>query len=246
MEAQKQDYHISFFKPTTPQAKANRNMVLWLVLVWVVAIFGFQILLKVLEKPTPETAYTEYKAVWEDVKNETASQEQLSSFAKSTLSVLGKVFITADEKAVLENALSWSFYQISDPGVQEEITEFQAYEKSIEDIQDKDYVATKLKLESNLSPVLALEKSDVRRKFLPLSLDAKGMNEFTQENKDALPAIMDKYLIHNQSALTDIVFLGFPFHYFYTAVFLLVLFVFLCWIYSVRTDALNKQFGKED
>ena len=53
MEKPSEGYHISFFKPTTERARANRNMVLWLVTVWFVAIFGFQILLKILEKPVP-------------------------------------------------------------------------------------------------------------------------------------------------------------------------------------------------
>ena len=57
MESQKNDYHISFFKPTTDIARLNRNIVVFLVCIWTVAIFGFQIALKVFEKPTPEPAY---------------------------------------------------------------------------------------------------------------------------------------------------------------------------------------------
>ena len=57
MDHSSKNYHISFFKPTTPQAIANRNMVIWLVLIWFIAIFGFQILLRVLERPTPEPSY---------------------------------------------------------------------------------------------------------------------------------------------------------------------------------------------
>ena len=53
MEEQK-DYRISFFKPTTPFSKTNRNLVITLVLIWAIAVFGFQILLRVMEKPTPE------------------------------------------------------------------------------------------------------------------------------------------------------------------------------------------------
>ena len=82
-------YHFSFFKPTTPQATANRNMVLWLVSIWFVAIFGFHILLRVIEKPTPEPAYITFENVWENVENGTASAEQYQEFGKATLSVLG-------------------------------------------------------------------------------------------------------------------------------------------------------------
>ena len=57
---------------------------------------------------------------------------------------------------------------------------------------------------------------------------------------------MGLYLIHNRSVLTDTKFLGFPFHYFYTAVFLLILFVGLCWLYCIRTDMFHKKYGIED
>ncbi|MBT3244179.1 MAG: hypothetical protein HN352_13605 [Bacteroidetes bacterium] len=37
MEAIPADYRISFFKPTTDSARRNRNMIIQLVIVWVVA-----------------------------------------------------------------------------------------------------------------------------------------------------------------------------------------------------------------
>ncbi len=70
MDEKNNSYHISFFKPTTEQAKANRNMVVWLICVWAVAIFGFQILLRIIEKPTPEAAFITFAEVWENVKSE--------------------------------------------------------------------------------------------------------------------------------------------------------------------------------
>ena len=68
MESEKNDYHISFFKPTTDSARRNRNMVVQFVLIWAVAIFGFQILLKLIEKPVPEQAFVSYESVWTDIK----------------------------------------------------------------------------------------------------------------------------------------------------------------------------------
>ena len=68
----------------------------------------------------------------------------------------------------------------------------------------------------------------------------------TSEEKEKLPQIMDKFLIHNRSVLTDTTFIGFPFHYFYTAVFLLVLFVGLCYLYAKQIERLNNQFGIDD
>jgi putative solute:sodium symporter small subunit len=72
------------------------------------------------------------------------------------------------------------------------------------------------------------------------------MESFEDSERAQLTGIMGLYLIHNRSALTDAKFLGFPFHYFYTAVFLLILFVGLCWLYCVRTDMYNKKYGIED
>jgi putative solute:sodium symporter small subunit len=54
---------------------------------------------------------------------------------------------------------------------------------------------------------------------------------------------MTKYATHNQSVLTDFAFLGFPFHYFYSGVFLLILFVFLCWLYCIRLERLQKKYS---
>ena len=72
------------------------------------------------------------------------------------------------------------------------------------------------------------------------------MESFDTESRDVVAEAMGLYLIHNRSVLTDLKFLGFPFHYFYTAVFLLILFVGLCWLYCVRTDLFNKKYGIED
>ena len=64
MEKNTNEYHISFFKPTTPQAKANRNLTLLLVLIWAVAVFGFHIVLRLIEKPVPEPILAEFEQVW--------------------------------------------------------------------------------------------------------------------------------------------------------------------------------------
>jgi putative solute:sodium symporter small subunit len=79
-----------------------------------------------------------------------------------------------------------------------------------------------------------------------LELSAENTGKLTSETINSLPGIMKKYLIHNQSFLTDFKFLGFPFHYFYTAIFLLILFVGLCWLYCVKADSLNAKLGIVD
>lgn len=250
MDKTSDEYHISFFKPTTPQATANRNMVLWLVLIWFFAIFGFHTLLWIIEKPTPEPAYTAFQNVWDEVKSQKADQTQLQKFGQSTLSVLGKVAITPADRAILDNALSNTVYQLSDEaaktGLVEKVKDFEALKNGIEDISDQDYIKSKKAISAELSPLLKLSALDIRSKILPLELTSGNMDNLTAETKENLPGIMKKYLVHNQSFLTDFKFLGFPFHYFYTAVFLLILFVGLCWLYCVKTDSLNAKLNVID
>jgi len=243
-------YHISFFKPTTTQATANRNMVVWLVLIWALAIFGFQILLRVLEKPTPEPAYIGFQEVWGNIENGSAGVEELQVFGRASLSVLSKISITANDKAPLNNALSWSVFNLASDSLKESVVakvkDFEKIKSEITNISDEGYIASKISLSSEIAPLLGLETSDIRSKILPLELESENMQQLAEDTKGSLPTIMEKYLVHNQSVLTDTKFLGFPFHYFYTAIFLLVLFVGLCWMYCVRTDKLNAKLNIVD
>ncbi|HAF31192.1 MAG TPA: hypothetical protein DCG75_19305 [Bacteroidales bacterium] len=250
MDPNQNDYHISFFKPTTVQAKLNRNLAIKLILVWAVAIFGFQYLLKVIEKPTPEVAYTNYEKVWENILSENASTEQMQIFAHTSLSVLGKGFCKPNEKEALNNAVSWVSYQLADSSQKEQLLiktkEFENLKTEITSISDPQYIELKNSLSELGSNILGLQSNDPRTKIVSLELVSSEMELFKAENKELIPAIMSTYLIHNQSFLTDFKFLGFPFHYFYTAVFLLVLFVFLCWLYCVRIDKMYLRLDIEE
>ena len=248
MEPSNNDYHISFFKPTTESARHNRNMVLQLVLIWAVAIFGFQILLKILEKPVPEPAYTLFESSWQAIEAGTPSVSDYQGAGQAILSVTGKVAINPDDKQVLENALSTLAYQISNQKdeLKSAVSDFEALAASITDIRDESYVAKKNELIPLLAELFALNELDVRSKIAPLGLKSGMMESFEESDRAQMMGIMGLYLIHNRSALTDAKFLGFPFHYFYTAVFLLILFVGLCLLYCVRTDMYNKKYGIED
>jgi putative solute:sodium symporter small subunit len=248
MEPSNNDYHISFFKPTTESARHNRNMVVQLVLIWAVAIFGFQILLKILEKPVPEPAYTLFESSWQAIEAGTPSVSDYQGAGQAILSVMGKVAINPDDKQVLENALSTLAYQISNQKdeLKSAVSDFEALAASITDIRDESYVAKKNELIPLLAELFALNELDVRSKIAPLGLKSGMMESFEESDRAQMMGIMGLYLIHNRSALTDAKFLGFPFHYFYTAVFLLILFVGLCLLYCVRTDMYNKKYGIED
>jgi len=238
------DYHISLFKPTTERARYNRNIILMLVVIWAVAVFGFQIFLRVVEKPTPEAALIQFEEVWNNIKSGEASVAEYQTLAQTSLSVLGKIFVAADDKVALNNALSWSVYQLCDSAqkvnLYNELVQFEKIKSEITQIFDPIYLEAKSNLISSIAPIIGLGLNDVRVKIMPVELYAAQMNVFEAANMEKLPAVMSKYMTHNQSFLTDTQFLGFPFHYFYTAVFLLILFVFLCWLYCVRVDRRNK------
>ncbi len=250
MDTSDNNYHVSLFKPKTPHARANRNMVLLFFCIWAVAIFGFQILLKIFEKPTPESSFVAFEAVWPEVKNGTASDEGLQVFAKSLLAVLGKVAIAPNHQTPLRNALSWTVYQLADSAAKvslhNQVRAFEETKSAISSIADKDYINAGNALAMEVAPILGLSQNDVRYKIIPFELVSDGMKELDRANAVQVPDVMSTYLIHNQSFLTDKRFLGFPFHYFYTAIFLLVLFVGLCWLYCYRTDIINEKFNIAD
>lgn len=243
-------YHISFFKPTTERARFNRSIVVWLASIWFIAIFGFHIALRVMEKPTPEPPFTAFENVWESVKNGTAGKTELQAFAHSTLSVLGKIAINEDERKVLSRSMSWSAILLAPddlrPELIAEISDFEALKASGVGFNNEVYVTAKSSLANNFIPVLGLSRLDPLTRILPLELTTKDVASLPQEAVSSLPSIMQKYLVHNQSVLTDTQFLGFPFHYFYSSVFLLILFIGLCWLYCVRSDRRNKLLGIDD
>lgn len=250
MEPKENEFHFSFFKPTTESARHNRNMVVQFVLIWAVAIFGFQILLKVVEKPTPEPAYLVYQSVWPAIEAGTPGTDALKSVSQSALNVLGKVAITPSSRAALDNLISWAAYNIADSlqkgELIEKISVFEAVAATTEDITADDYVAAKNDLIPLLQNIFGLSPNDVRAKIAAVEVKSTMVETFSDENREAVGKAMDFYLIHNRSFLTDGKFLGFPFHYFYTAVLLLILFVGLCWLYCLRTDMFNKRYEIED
>ncbi len=245
MENSSESYHISFFKPTTERARANRNMVLWLVSVWFIAIFGFHIVLKIIEKPVPEPALTAFESAWANLEAGQPSRQDLQELAGSCLYVAGKPDLAPAEEATIDHVISWSVVQLTEPADREQlirdIQNFENLRATIETIGDQDYIAAKKDLSGRLGPMLGLNDRDVRNTIIPFALSSDGVTTLQPESKEMLPSVMNKYLIHNRSVLTDSRILGFPFHYFYTAVFLLILFVGLCLIYCIRTDAMNRR-----
>ena len=249
---EKKDYRISFFKPTTEFSKINRNLVVALILIWGISVFGFQILLRIMEKPTPEKALVTFESVWGNVGSGSASKEEKIQFADCILSVLGKSVLSAKpgNRAVLDNALSWVIYDMMPDSLKNdlaaEVASLEKQRSELTDLRDPAYINAKASIIAKTAPLLGLEEYSLKAKLLPLEIKSSEMDSFLPENKEKLHGIMSLYLTHNQSVLTDTVFLGFPFHYFYTAVFLLILFIALCWIYSFKIDKVHQKMGNFD
>lgn len=245
MEKTHDPYHISLFRPTTPQARYNRNMVLTLVSIWFVAVFGFQILLRVIQKPVPETPLIEFLAASDALSGTNPGNEELAVMTKAGLSVFGKNTLSPAEEAVIRDGITWSFLNrvpaTERPEVEDQIRQFLQQAASVNDIADPEYLRQKEALSRTCSRYLSFDPRDIRQRLLPLAFSDRISAGSSFETGGEFAAILEKFMVHNQSFLTDMKFLGFPFHYFYTAVFLLILFVGLCWIYCVRTDTMNKK-----
>lgn len=203
--------------------------------------------MRIIEKPTPEPAYTEFEEVWDKVNAGTASIDEEKVFVSSALSVLGKLSVADTDKAILENAVSASFTKLVPDSLQGNFKEkSNAFVAVLNDttltLADEAYQKAKLAVIETAANYAGLKSYTLKAKLLPFVLKADKMVDLTEEDKALVQPTMAKYLIHNQSFLTDFKFLGFPFHYFYTAVFLLILFVGLCWIYCYRVDKVMVKF----
>ena len=227
---QEDKYNVNFFKPLTQHAKAKTRLILTLAIIWAVGVFGFQILLMVFNEPTPEANFTKFEEVWPVVvESNLVAPNVKQDFAKVTLAVLGKnIAVNDNHKAYLKEALSWTVYSMQDDSMKA-VFENEPGEESIQ------LAAATIGLSSEGFDKLMLD-------LLPTSLIKVSGPELSADCKSAIPEIMNLYLIHNQSGLTDFKFLGFPFHYWYTAQFLLIMFVLLCLTYAKVIDRMNKKY----
>jgi putative solute:sodium symporter small subunit len=253
LETSSNNYDFSLFKPVSPYGRKNRNLILILVTIWFVSIFGFQMLLLIFQKPTPEKSLINFESVWDNVKSGKATDQEKKDFVNSLISVAGKSSVKDSDKGVLVNSLSWSVYSmISDS----DKVILSGQVKELADVREKlarangiEYPGLKSDLQRIKATInsIANEKTGVdptnnKEAILPYYLSS-DYNDLTATEMDALPKVMKLYLTHNQSFLTDTKIFGFPFHYFYTAEFLLILFVVLSLFYSIRITQLQKKFS---
>lgn len=75
--------------------------------------------------------------------------------------------------------------------------------------------------------------------LLKLVADPDALVEVTLSTGEVVTQVSGK------SFLTETQFLGFPFHYWYAAQFLILLFIFLCWWYCKFIDKLEAEFSSK-
>jgi uncharacterized membrane protein len=219
------EQNINFFRPWSGHSRAGMKMILSIVIIWALAVFGFQFLLMVTNRPTPEPPYLVFEAAWPEISTRPAevSQETKQNFARSLLRILGKNLAVKEEhKKVLGQSLSWITGEIL--GGEEK----NAFRKQ----PDAEVAAKAIGLSEE-----GFDK--LMREYLPVSLVPVGPEGMDPQSREKLPEIARLYLVHNQNFFTKARFMGFPFHYWYTAQFLLILFVCLCFAYAKLTDKIN-------
>lgn len=253
MEPSDKDYSFSLFKPGSEYNKRNRNLILSLLSIWVVAIFGFQLLLLVLQKPTPEDTLLKFETVLEPVTSGNANEVEMSVYVNSLIAVAGKSSVNAESKLLLNKAITTAvFSMISDSNrnlLSFYVKELHATREKLVKASDSEYIRLQEQMKGTKASINAIanestgkDPSNLKESILPYCLNPVSA-KLTDDELKALNADMKLYLTHNQSVLTDSVFLGFPFHYFYTSEFLLILFVCLCLFYSIRVTQLQKKFS---
>lgn len=223
-------YDINFFKPTSDHARGSRKLISWLATIWAVAVFGFHFLLIYVTTPTPEKTLENFNNVWPQiVEDSSATIKMKQTFSRSLLMVLGKnIVVKENHKAVVKESLSWVVYSMQADSL-----------KALYQAEPNDETINGAIQTIGLEP----EGFDqIMRDLLHTSLVRVENSTLSKESEESLPGIMNLYLVHNQSFLTDFKFLGFPFHYWYTAQFLLILFVVLCLIYALSMDRLNVKY----
>jgi hypothetical protein len=243
----KSDYHFNLFQPFTEHGRKIRNLILTMLAIWAVCVFGFQILLKVVEKPTPEVTLTRFEAAYGNLKAGAQDQASVQNFLHSQILTAGKIAIKPSDRIVLTSGINLGIRMLIPDSILSpmllKIPEMAAMKEKLLKAEDQEYLDLKTgisRIQSELmvltAPYTGFTPGGLEAEILVSALKPLSPDNLTAPELVTLPDVMKLYLTHNQSFLTDTKFLGFPFHYFYTAVFLLILFVGMCLLYNLRLD----------
>jgi len=241
------DYHFNLFQPFTEHGRKIRNLILTMLTIWAICIFGFQILLKLVEKPTPEKTLVRFEAAYAPMLTGSTDPMVIKEFLHSLVLTSGKSVVKPADQEVLRAGINLALRMLVPEtelgALKTNLPELARLKEKIAAANDQNYLDLKTgisKIQSELmtitAPYTGFAPGGLESVILVSSLQSNVPAGLSAPGLSALPEIMKLYLTHNQSFLTDFKFLGFPFHYFYTAVFLLILFVGMCLLYNLRLD----------
>ena len=225
-------YNVNFFKPSTPFLRENIRAIVIGLVIWGVITYGFQILLRIIETPTPEAVYVEFQQIAPKLTDGSASPEDMATAANFYLAMLGK------SAALLQNdqlkaAFTSSAYNALAGAEQQMLLDLAAKAGSGA-AMEAGFIHEALGIADNKAMMAVVPFA-----LIPVTPDAMSMFD------PALKPLMDKFFIHNQSVLTDSIVLGFPFHYLFTALITLIAFVLICLWYCGLMDKMMKKHGME-
>lgn len=241
------DYHFNLFQPYTEHGRKIRNLILIMLAIWAVSVFGFQILLKVVEKPTPEPTLSRFEAAYVSLKSGSNDPGVIKEFLHSQILTAGKNVIKPADRVVLSAGINLAVRMLAPDSISgpilAKLPEINEMKEKLVKAKDKDYLDLKTgisRIQTGLmedtAPFTGFTPGGLESVILVYHLNIHAPDGISSPELESLPSIMELYLTHNQSFLTEFKLLGFPFHYFYTAVFLLILFVGLCLLYNLRID----------
>lgn len=249
-----EDYNFSIFRPRNLHGRKNRNVIMTMLLMWAVAVFGFQFFLRAVEKPVQEKALVTFMELWPSVRSGTNNPESHNAFLTSLVKARGKNTLKPEEQKVISDAITCFTYSIlpdlAESALSGIVSNISDLRNTLSSLKGEQYLQVKKKISdynSSIYDVTAeytgFTRGSLESSIFVYSLQTSFPSSMSDASFDRLEDIMKLYMTHNQSFLTDSRFLGFPFHYFYTAVFLLILFVILCITYNILVEWRLKKEG---
>lgn len=247
-------YNFNLFRPRNLHGRKNRNVILSMLVIWAVAVFGFQFLLRGIEKPTTEKALTVFESIWPSASTKEINTIDYKALLNSLILVRGKNTLKSDEQKILGEAISSITFNVIPDSTRSEVlgklSEINAMRSAIAKARSQEYIVIRSSLldktksiSAITGPYTGIRAGSLEERIFSASLSETYPESLSDVSLSRLPEIMKLYLTHNQSVLTDTIFLGFPFHYFYTAVFLLILFIGLCIVYNLLIEWRLKKQG---
>lgn len=247
-------YNFSIFRPRNKHGRKNRNVILTMLTIWAVAVFGFQTLLRISEKPTAEPALNVFESSWSALREGNEKEADATGLLKSIVQVTGKTTVTPGDLKTLKSAITALTYKLVPDSTRNELSRMAAeanvLRAQLASLKGADYLAQSVRIKGIYDTMSGMveEFTGLKKESLESALLVHGITSDYSAGLDdpsliRLPEIMKLYLTHNQSIFTDAKFLGFPFHYFYTGVLLLILFIFLCITYNMLIEWRLKKEG---